>query len=47
VSLDQRQLVELVVLCGWHTMISFAIDAFEVPLPLGAPHPWPADATGE
>src|ERR1700733_8505200 len=42
-SLDQRQLVELVVLCGWYTLVSFAINAFEVPLPPGVPHQWPAD----
>ena len=42
-SLDQRQLVELVVLCGWYTLVSFAINAFGVPLPPGVPHQWPAD----
>ena len=42
-SLDQRQLVELVVLCGWYTLVSFAINAFEVPLPPGVPNQWSAD----
>jgi 4-carboxymuconolactone decarboxylase len=33
--------VELVTLCGYYTLISFLLNAFEVPLPPGATHTWP------
>jgi 4-carboxymuconolactone decarboxylase len=34
--------VELVALCGYYTLISFLLNAFEVPLPPGAAPHWPA-----
>jgi 4-carboxymuconolactone decarboxylase len=34
--------VELVALCGYYTLISFLLNAFEVPLPPGAEPHWPA-----
>ncbi len=33
-------MVELVTLCGYYTLISFTLDAFDVPLPLGAKARW-------
>jgi 4-carboxymuconolactone decarboxylase len=35
-------MVELVSLCGYYTLISFVLNAFEVPLPPGAAPTWPA-----
>jgi 4-carboxymuconolactone decarboxylase len=35
-------LVELVSLCGYYTLISFLLNAFEVPVPPGAHPQWPA-----
>lgn len=42
--------VELVTLCGYYTLISFLLNAFDVPLPVGATPQWnkdvqPSDAT--
>jgi 4-carboxymuconolactone decarboxylase len=33
-------MVELVALCGYYTLISFTLNAFEVPLPAGAKSTW-------
>ena len=33
-------MVELVELCGFYTLVSFVLNAFEVPLPLGAEPVW-------
>lgn len=38
--LGDRGLVELVSLCGYYTLISFVLNAFEVPLPEGATPRW-------
>ncbi len=40
-SLGEQQMVELVSLCGYYTLISFTLNAFEVPLPAGADEQWP------
>src|SRR5258708_5027828 len=40
--LGDRGMVELVSLCGYYTMVSFALNAFGVPLPPGAELTWPA-----
>ncbi|HZU17549.1 MAG TPA: carboxymuconolactone decarboxylase family protein [Candidatus Dormibacteraeota bacterium] len=39
--LDDRALVELVGILGYYTLISMTINAFQVPLPAGAPEPFP------
>jgi hypothetical protein len=33
-------MVELVAICGYYTLISFLLNAFEVPLPDGATPAW-------
>ena len=38
--LGDTGLVELVSLCGYYTLISFLLNAFEVPLPPGAAPTW-------
>jgi 4-carboxymuconolactone decarboxylase len=38
--LGEAGLVELVSLCGYYTLISFLLNAFEVPLPAGAAANW-------
>ena len=38
--LGDAGLVELVSLCGYYTLISFLLNAFEVPLPPGVPAVW-------
>jgi 4-carboxymuconolactone decarboxylase len=38
--LGDTGLVELVALCGYYTLISFLLNAFEVPLPPGASGMW-------
>lgn len=38
--LGDEGMVELVSLCGYYTMISFLLNAFEVPLPPGATPVW-------
>ncbi len=38
--LGETQMVELVSLCGYYTMISFTLNAFDVPLPTGAEKTW-------
>ena len=42
--LGESQMVELVSLCGYYTLISFTLNAFEVPLPSGATEKWPKPA---
>lgn len=39
--LGETQLVELISLCGYYTLISFTLNAFTVPLPAGADDKWP------
>ena len=43
--LGEAQLVELVSLCGYYTLISFTLNAFSVPLPSGADEKWPKPTT--
>ena len=38
--LGDEGLVELVTLCGYYTLISFLLNAFDVPLPAGASPQW-------
>ena len=38
--LGDAGLVELVSLCGYYTLVSFLLNAFEVPLPAGVPYTW-------
>ena len=38
--LGQPGLIELVSLCGYYTLVSFTLNAFEVPLPAGAEPRW-------
>lgn len=38
--LGETQMVELVSLCGYYTLISFTLNAFDVPLPPGATPQW-------
>lgn len=38
--LGDTGLVELVTLCGYYTLVSFLLNAFEVPLPPGAAPVW-------
>ncbi len=42
--LGETQMVELIALCGYYTLISFTLNAFEVPLPSGATQKWPTQA---
>jgi 4-carboxymuconolactone decarboxylase len=45
--LGDAGMVELVSLCGYYTLISFLLNAFDVPLPPGAAPMWPDhDAAG-
>jgi 4-carboxymuconolactone decarboxylase len=39
--LGDTGMVELVALCGYYTLISFMLNAFDVPLPPGADPAWP------
>jgi 4-carboxymuconolactone decarboxylase len=41
IPLGQRGVVELVGILGYYGLISMTIVAFEVPLPEGAPEPFP------
>jgi len=41
--LGDRGMVELVALCGFYTVVSFVLNAFEVPLPSGVEPVWPSD----
>jgi 4-carboxymuconolactone decarboxylase len=40
--LGNAGMVELVTLCGYYTLISFLLNAFDVPLPAGTEPRWPA-----
>ena len=40
VALGPQGMVELVELCGFYTLVSFVLNAFEVPLPRGAEAVW-------
>ncbi len=40
--LGDRGMVEIVALCGYYTLVSFTLNAFEVPLPPGEEPTWPA-----
>jgi 4-carboxymuconolactone decarboxylase len=40
--LGDTGLVELIALCGYYTLISYLLNAFEVPVPPGAGQMWPA-----
>jgi len=40
--LGDRGVVELVTLCGYYSLVSFSLNAFEVPLPPGETPTWPA-----
>jgi len=39
--LGDRGIVELVTLCGYYTLVSFSLNAFDVPLPPGEEPTWP------
>jgi len=39
--LGHKGMVEVVSLCGYYTMISFTLNAFNVPLPPGVEERWP------
>lgn len=39
--LGDRGVVELVTLCGYYTLVSFSLNAFDVPLPPGEAATWP------
>jgi len=41
--LGDRGIVELITLCGYYTLVSFTLNAFEVPLPPGKARQWPAN----
>jgi 4-carboxymuconolactone decarboxylase len=38
--LGDRGLAELVFLCGYYTLVSFGLNAFDVPLPAGEAYRW-------
>lgn len=42
-QLDEVQLVELVALCGYYTLVSFTLNAFDVGLPPGSEPQWPSN----
>jgi 4-carboxymuconolactone decarboxylase len=39
--LGDRGMIELVALCGYYTLVSYTLNAFEVPLPPGQEPVWP------
>ena len=39
--LGDRGIVELVTLCGYYSLVSFTLNAFDVPLPPGETLTWP------
>lgn len=43
-QLGDVQLVELVTLCGYYTLVSFTLNAFDVALPPGAEQQWGTSA---
>ncbi len=38
--LGEAALVDLVALCGYYGLVSFTLNAFDVPLPAGTPRAW-------
>jgi 4-carboxymuconolactone decarboxylase len=42
--LGERALVDLTTLTGYYCICSFLLNAFDVPLPVGARSPWDAPA---
>ena len=44
--LGERGIVELVTLCGYYTLVSFTLNAFDVALPPGEALTWPAGSAG-
>lgn len=44
-AFGEQAVVELVGILGYYTLISMTINAFEVPLPAGAPDPFPKQET--
>jgi 4-carboxymuconolactone decarboxylase len=40
--LGDRGIVELITLCGYYTLVSFTLNAFDVALPPGEEPTWPA-----
>jgi 4-carboxymuconolactone decarboxylase len=40
-QLSEVELVELVTLCGYYTLVSFTLNAFDVGLPAGSDPQWP------
>jgi 4-carboxymuconolactone decarboxylase len=46
-ALGDRGVVELVTLCGYYTLISFLLNAFDVPLPPGAEPQWAQQGRAE
>src|SRR3954451_15585366 len=42
--LGDRGIVELITLCGYYTLVSFTLNAFDVPLPPGNQPVWPGAA---
>jgi len=43
--LGDRGIVELVTLCGYYTLVSFTLNAFDVDLPPGEARTWPERGT--
>ena len=43
--LGDRGIVELITLCGYYTLVSFTLNAFDVALPPGEAPTWPTDTT--
>jgi 4-carboxymuconolactone decarboxylase len=41
--LGDRGVVELITLCGYYTLVSFTLNAFDVALPPGEERTWPGD----
>jgi len=39
--LGDRGIVELITLCGYYTLVSFTLNAFDVALPPGEAPTWP------
>jgi 4-carboxymuconolactone decarboxylase len=45
--LGDAGMVELVSLCGYYTLISYQLNAFQVALPAGEDRQWPGEHTGD
>ena len=41
--LGDRGIVEIITLCGYYTLVSFTLNAFDVALPPGEQQTWPSD----